>query len=236
MCCLSHLKIADGSAAPVNFIDPSGQRLKRAFKKRKSDFSDLQYIRDNRQEGDILKKILRITAKCIAALLILAAAFMAFLLLNWQNRYIFSHYDENLNVFITIMGEEYYFDPKLIQHSEREFRNLSAGITYEELVKKFGYENGQLNSNAIKNGIYYALAEDRFVVFSLANIYTSENGETTRTLTVWRIALCDDKEELELLSEDREIYDESSDTWEMHRFDVKDTVNQAAVRRTSFLF
>lgn len=157
----------------------------------------------------MLKKFLRITAKCIAALLILAAAFIAFVLLNWQNRYTYGHYDEHLNTFITIMGEEYYFDPKLIQHSEREFRSISAGITYEELVKKFGYENGQLNSNAIKNGIYYALAEDRFVVFSLANLCTLENGETTRTLTVWRIALCDDKEELELLSEEREIYYES---------------------------
>lgn len=175
-----------------------------------------------------MKKVLRITAKCIAALLILAAAFMAFIILNWQNRYTYSHYDENLNVFITIMGEEYYFDPKLIQHSEREFRKLSAGITYEELVEKFGCENGQLNSNAIKNGIYYALAEDRFVVFSLANICTSENGEASRTLTVWRIALCDDEEELELLSEDRSIYDASSDTWKMYRFGDRDTANKAA--------
>ena len=176
----------------------------------------------------MMKKFLSISAKCIITLLILIAAFMAFILLNWQNRYTYSHYDEHFNTFITILGEEYYFDPKLIQHSERKFRSISAGITYEELVRKFGCENGQLNSNAIKNGIYYALAEDRFVVFSLANLYTPESGETTRTLTVWRIALCDDKEELELLSEDREIYDASLESWEMYCSGDKDTANQTA--------
>lgn len=176
----------------------------------------------------MLKTILRIAAKFVIALLVIMAAFTAFILLNWQNRYSYNHYDEHFNTFITIMGEEYYFDPKLIQHSEREFRSISAGITYEELVRKFGYENGQLNSNAIKNGIYYALAEDRFVVFSLANLYTPESGETTRTLTVWRIALCDDKEELELLSEDREIYDASLESWEMYCSGDKDTANQTA--------
>lgn len=160
----------------------------------------------------MLKKILRITAKFVIALLVIMAAFTAFILLNWQNRYSYNHYDEHFNTFITIMGEEYYFDPKLIQHSEREFRSISAGITYEELVRKFGYENGQLNSNAIKNGIYYALAEDRFVVFSLANICVPKNGETSGTLTVWRIALCSDEEELEVLSEDRGIYEASLKT------------------------
>lgn len=167
-----------------------------------------------------MKKILKNFIKCFIIALILILLFISFLLLNWQNRYIYNH-DR-----ITIMGKEYFFESSLILHSEKEFRSVSVGITYEELVKKFGYENGQLNSNGLKNGIYYALAEDRFVVFGLVtSLYASENGEITRTLTVWRIALCDDKEELEILSEDRGIYEAAIPTWDLALVGDKDTTN-----------
>lgn len=156
----------------------------------------------------MVKKFFRIVFKIFIVILTLIVAFMAFLLSNWQVRYKYNH------DFITVMGQEYYFDNSLFLHSEREFCSVSAGTTYEELVKKFGRENGQLNSNAIKDAIYYALAEDRFIVFRLIPYYSYEGGEKNRSLIVWCMYLCDDKEPLEILYEDRGVCDTAVQTWE----------------------
>jgi len=156
----------------------------------------------------ILGIILKFFLKFFIVVLILIVAFMVFLLSNWQCRYKYNH------DYITIMEDEYYFDISLILHSEKEFRSVSSGTTYEELVKRFGSENGQLNSNAIKNSIYYALAEDRFVVFRLVPYYSYEKGEKNRNLIVWCMYLCDDKEWLDILFEDNGIYEAAVQTWE----------------------
>lgn len=156
-----------------------------------------------------MKKIFKTILKCFIALIIFLLIFLSVHLFDWQGRYVYNH------DFITIMGREYFFEPVFFQHTEREFRNVSAGITYDELVKKFGPENGQLNSNGIKNSIYYALTVDRFVVFQLVPFYTYENGEKTENLIVWRIDICDDKEILEVISEDNGIYEAAVQTWEI---------------------
>lgn len=170
-----------------------------------------------------MKKVLKRILICFLAIILLIKNFLivslVVYLLSWQCKYVGDH------DFITIMGEEYYFTPVFFQHSEREFRKVHAGITYKELVKKFGRENGQLNSNGIKNSVYYALAEDRFVVFILVSYLVCENGVITEKLVAWRIILCDDKEVLEVLSEDKGIYEAAIQTWDLGRVGDRVTTN-----------
>lgn len=154
------------------------------------------------------KKFFKIVLKCLVIVTLFLLVFLVIHLFDWQGRYSYNH------DFITIMGDEYFFNPSFFLHSEKEFRSASVGTTYEELVKRFGTENGQLNSNALKHSIYYALAVDRFIVYQLVPYFTNEDGMITETLVVWRISICDDKESLEVLAEDREIFDAAEQSWE----------------------
>lgn len=154
------------------------------------------------------KRIFRIILKIFIVILILIAASIVFLVSNWQVRYKYNH------DYVTIMGDEYYFDISFILHSEKEFRSVSAGTTYEELVKRFGRPNGVLNPNGFMGNIYYALAEDRFIVVNMDPLCSYENGEKNWTWIAWRMHLCDDKEKLEVLFEDKELYEDIRQKWE----------------------
>jgi len=154
------------------------------------------------------KKIFKIALKCFIVILILIVGFMVFLLSNWQFRYKYNH------DYVTIMGDEYFFDISFILHSEKEFRSVSAGTTYDELIRKFGRPNGLLNPSGFMGNIYYALAENRFIIFRMEPLCSYEKGEKNRTWIAWSMYLCDDKEKLEVLFEDKELKEAAMQTWE----------------------
>lgn len=94
---------------------------------------------------------------------------------------------------IAVAGQECTYKMDFKFYSERTFKNIEPGTTYQMLTREVGKENGRLTTNDKTQVLFYILSEkDRFALVELVPM-----NENSSNYVVSSVAFCNDKEIIE---------------------------------------